>query len=280
MSFQGSQEQLFFDRGRSEWVKGRTPSPIFTDPNQIFWYSRGWYAAEQGTPLDWALVTEVAQTATQRDWYAEGYASGQLVAAGKPAPPARGPVGDPAYGRWINAGVSDGRRGYSARYVITSEPPAPPPPPPNNGGPVVVAPPVGPLPPPPSGYRGPPIFEVVAYVSGKLVPLDRVLSISKFLDSYRSNPFFGALWSALLRFEVLGDAPGEERLGYRLSGPNGPAARWLAWEASRGRTLDPRAYGLPAWFVTRSTGSAGARREIRFLSRSELTNLGIFPEDF
>lgn len=279
MGFVGSVEQVFFDRGRSEYVRGARPSPVFTDANQVFWFTRGWYAAEQNTPLDWSLVTDVAQTPAQRDWYAEGYATGQLVAAGKPAPPVHGPVGDPNYARWVNGAVDDGRRGYSARYVLTTEPPPAPPPPPKDGGPVVVAPPVGPLPPPPNGYFGAPIYEVVAYVGEKLVPLDRVLAVSKFLDSYRSNIFLGALWSALVRFELLGDAPGEERKGYRLSGPNGAAAKWLAWEASRGRRFDPRSYGLPAWFVTRVTG-AGSKREVRFMSRAELNNLGIYPEDF
>ena len=119
-----------------------------------------------------------------------------------------------------------------------------------------------------------------AYFAVKLVPLDQFLAVSRYTESLIKNPGLRALWAMAVRFEVLGDAPGEERKGYRLSGINGRVAKYLALLQQQPRPpfpLDPQYYGLPAWFVTKVKGQ-GNRGGIRFLSRRELLDLGIDPE--
>ena len=279
MGFIGTVEEVSYNEGVDDVVRVQTGvgGPLHnSDTRDRFWYALGEsHQSRRQALIPWALVVATALTQQQRDWYQEGFEIGQIAKAGKLPGPAKGPVGDPDYGRWINAGVSDGRLYDFQRYVITTEAPAPPPPRPPSS-PVVVVPPVGPVPP---SYRGAPIYEVAAYFAGKRVPLDQLLAVSNFTDRLLKNPVARLFWKSALRFDVLGDAPGEEREGYRLSGPRGPVARYLAVIQSQANPpfpVDPSYYGLPAFFVTRVKGG-GRRGGIRFLSRRELEDLGIDP---
>lgn len=274
MSFIGTREEVAYTQGALDALKVASGQSAehSTDNPYPFFYERGFSDQKQGFPLvPWNLVTATALTDQQRAWYLDGFARGVDLRSNKSPSPLPSNASKEQYD-WTSAGTWDGQEGkYSARYVITTEQRFA-----RNygGGPVIVVPPVdGPL-----EYRGAPVYEVAAYFAGRLVPLDSLLSASRYTDAVLKSPALRALWVAATRFEVLGDAPGESRQGYRLSGPKGPVAKYLALLARQPQppfSLDPRDFGLPAWFVTK-TGQG--RKGIRFLSRRELLDLGIDPD--
>lgn len=280
MSFIGTREQVAYSQGVEDAMRLAAGQPAMhgSDNPLPFFYQRGLSDQKQGFALvPWDLVTATALTAEQQRYYLEGFQRGNEIRKGQiPGPPPT-PATRDEY-EWRTAGTYDGQEGKSARYVITTEPRIAKDYGPKSGGPVIVVPP----PPntPPLVYSGPPIYEVAAYFAGKLVPLDQFLSVSQYTEKLLKNPGLRALWAMATRFEVLGDAPGEERKGYRLSGPNGRVAKYLALLQQQPRPpfpLDPQYYGLPAWFVTKVKGQ-GSRGGIRFLSRRELLDLGIDPD--
>lgn len=284
ISYIGTKPQVAYDQGVADeaLVASGQPALHATDNPDQFWYETGRSHKRGGFPLiPWPLVTRAALTVEERNWYLEGFARGVDIANGrKPAAPT-GPQGDASYNEFLTAGTYDGQeQKYTARYVITTEPRTAKDYGPKRGSDSVVVLPPPPNAPPPA-YRGAPVYEVAAYVLNKLVPLDRLLTVSRFAEETVKNPLYRALWLASIKFEVLGDAPGESREGYRLSGPTGPVARWLANLATQPTPpfpLDPNYYGLPAWYVTRTVG--GSRRgSVRFLSKRELLDLGIDPFD-
>lgn len=286
-SLVGSEAQTSLDRGYAEYVVGEKPRPVVDNTEQLFWYNVGWALRAAGAPpVDWSAVTKIASTTEERGWYDEGWANGARVRAGNPAAPVSGPTTNPAYGEWYTAAFADGKAGTPKRYLVAGQK-APIVDNRNNGGPPIVAPPVSPPPVrPPVGFPRPAprykryrVFEVCAFVLGKRVPLDALLTASKFIESDRRLQKYAAIWLALNNIRVLGDAPGEEQEGFQLSGPTGPAAQYLAWLEAQGHSYNLRDYNLPAWFATRTKG--GARRGgIRFLSRPELLSLGIDPDEY
>lgn len=279
--FVGTPEQIAYVQGVEDAVrekKGEAPLHAGDNP-QPFFYQRGLADQRGGFPLiPWDLVTDTALTAQEQSWYLEGYGRGIDIRNGRTPAPTTG-VGRDFY-EWVTAGTYDGQEGkYSGRYVITTEPRTAKEYKPENKDKVIVV-----LPPPnapPQVYQGPPIYEVAAYFWRKLVPLDQLLDVSKFTSAVLTNPLLRLLWTAAIRFEVLGDAPDEHRQGYRLSGPSGPVAKYLMLMQSQPNppfSLKPATYGLPAFFVTRVMGG-GRRGGIRFLSRRELEQLGINPAE-
>lgn len=278
MSFIGTREEVAYTQGALDALKVASGQPAehSTDNPYPFFYERGFSDQKQGFPLvPWNLVTATALTDQQRAWYLNGYARGVDIRNKKrpSAPPAN--ASKEQYD-WITAGTYDGQEGrYSARYVITTE--ARVAKDYDGSGPVIVVP--APSSDVPLEYKGAPIYEVAAYFAGRLVTLDAFLSVSKYTDAVLKSPALRALWVAATRFEVLGDAPGEDRQGYRLSGTRGPVAKYLVLLGRQSQppfSLNPRDYGLPAWFVTKTTGQG--RKGIRFLSRRELLDLGIDPD--
>lgn len=280
MALVGSVEQVFFDRGYSEWVSGEQPRPLVDNTEQLFWYKIGWAWHAAGLQsLNWDNVTKTALSTEERAWYDEGWLNGERVKAGYPANPVSGPTSNPAYGEWYAAAFADGKAGTPRRYLIAGQ--KAPVVDNSKAGPPVVAPPVPPPPiprPAPRFYRYR-VFEVCAFALGKRVPLDLFLTASKFVESDRRLEKYAAIWLALNTVRVLGDAPGEEKEGYQLSGPDGAAAQYLAWLELQGHTYDLRDFRLPAWFATRTQGG-GRRGGIRFLSRPELLSLGIDPDEY
>lgn len=282
MSFVGTLEEVAYQQGVEDadrLLAGQTVKYSSADSPFPFFYDLGYTHRKNGFRLiPWALVTATALTDQTQRWYLEGYGRGLEIAKGvKPAPPPTG-SGKEQY-EWITAGTYDGQTGdYGARYVITTEPRLAKDYGPKRGSDaVVVQPPKGEIAP----YNGPPIYEVAAYFLTRLVPLDRLLTVARYTDATVKNPLLRTLFDAALEFRVLGDVPGEQREGYGLSGRNGPTAKYLAWLAANGSPAGrPEDYGLSAWWVTRAAGGGARRGSIRFLSKSELLQLGINPEEF
>jgi len=140
------------------------------------------------------------------------------------------------YGRWYWLGMADGQKGVPPRLV-------------------------------PPGSPLPRVLYLELYFLNKLtgrgVPYDDVVRWS------RIGPFFAGFFD----WELLGLAPGQSRDGFRLSGPNGPIARYVADLAAKGDlNPDPRMYGLTAFVATRG------KRNIRFLSRKELEQIGVLAD--
>jgi len=279
--FVGKPEQIAYAQGVEDAIRqknGEAPLHAADTPNSFF-YQTGLSHQRGGFPLiPWDLVTAAVQTVDQQNWYLEGFARGVDIRNGKAPAAPTGPAGNRDYNEWLTAGTYDGQEGkYTSRYVITTEQRVAKDYGPKKGSDAIVVPP--PPAAPPLVYQGPPIYEVAAYLVGKLVPLDDLLQLSKFTDSILQNPKLRLLWSLAVRIDVLGDAPGEDNEGYRLSGPNGPVAKYLALIQSQRNPpfpVDPSYYRLPAFFVTR-VKRGGRRGGIRFLSRIELEHLGINP---
>lgn len=280
--FVGTREQVAYAQGVDDAAavaSGGSPTYSAAASPFPFYYSLGFSHRRGGFKLvPWELVTATALTEQAQRWYLDGYERGLVIAKGQKPSPAPMGGGKEQYD-WITAGTYDGQEGiYPSRYVITTEPRIAKDYGPKRGSDAIVV-----L--PPSGgqietYEGPPIYEVAAYFLHKLVPLDRLLLVAKFSDATLKNPLYRTLFDAALEFRVLGDVPGEGNEGYGLSGPSGPTAKYLAWLDANGSPAGkPSDYGLRAWWVTR-TRTGGRRGGIRFLSKSELLQLGINPEEF
>lgn len=277
MSFVGTVEQVYFDRGYSEHAAGEQPRPAVDNPDQLFWYRAGWNNKAAGAAkINWDSVTKTALSADERKWYEEGHATGVRVRSGLPAAPVSGPVGNPAYGEWLNAGIADGRNGLPPRYIIAGQ--KAPVIDNSNAGPPIVAPPA-PIPRPAPRYQRYRVLEVCAFAFGRRVPLDLLLTASKFIEQDRRLQKYAAIWLAFNSVRVFGAAPGDELEGYRLSGPDGAAAKLLSWLEAQGHVYRLADYNLPAWFAAR-VSQGGKRGGIRFLSRPELMNLGIDPDEY
>lgn len=281
--FVGTREQVAYQQGVDDAAAvlgGGQPTYSAAASPFPFFYTLGFGHRRGGFKLiPWDLVTATALTDQQQNYYLEGYGRGLDIAKGiKPAPAS--PGGGKERYDWLSAGTADASEGYPARYVLTTEPRGPV----KDYGPkrgsdaIIVQPPPDSAPIP---YQGPPIYEVAATFLTKLVPLDRLLTVAKFSDLTIRNPLYRQLFDAALEFQILGDAPGESKQGYGLSGRDGPVAKYLAWLDANGSPAGkPQDYGLSAWWVTRTAGRRGGRGGIRFLSKSELLQLGINPEEF
>lgn len=210
---------------------------------------------------------------------------------------------------WYAVGMLEARSGYpfrvpSTRTAVTPPPPAvtsgtggtgtyvtpptpgsvtggppvivrPAPPYQSKGGGVILNPPTTPpFTPPVVVYQASPRFrylEVCGFLFSKRVPYDAAVKVDR-------TEIDGGLVVQLLKswsvsFRLLGDAPGEQREGYHLSGPNGPIARRVAALVNAGVVIpDPRAYGLSDWVAAKT------REGVKFLSSAEIDQLGLYSD--
>lgn len=113
-------------------------------------------------------------------------------------------------------------------------------------------------------------LELACYRFGKLAPYDSVVNLQRALD----GSILSVASDFLIRFELLGDDPGEQREGYRISGPLGPFARLVRRAIARGDlNPNPRAYQLSDWVGTRMSSG-----QIKFIGHQELSRLGLYTE--
>lgn len=148
---------------------------------------------------------------------------------------------DGRYGRWYQLGMEDAQQGRPARFTRTGSPPP--------------------------GVRPGNVLYLELYfmstITRRGVPYDEVVRWT------RIGPFFAQFFD----WELLGLAPGQSRDGFRLSGPNGPIARYVADLAAKGEiSPNPRTYGLTAFVATRG------KRNVRFVSRRELEQIGVLAD--
>ena len=207
---------------------------------------------------------------------------------------------------WYAVGLSDALKGYPYRGPSARTPQAPPvptggtgttapyvtPPKPGSvtGGPPVILRPAPPYIPkgqpgavvpapntPPQSW--PPLFEqtlsraryieICAFIFGRRVFYDTAVRLNRAA----SGGLLEIVASVGISFEILGDAPGEQNRGYRLSGPGGPIARRVAALVAAGQAEpNPRRYGLNDWVAAKT------RDGLRFLTPAELEGLGLFTD--
>ncbi len=172
---------------------------------------------------------------------------------------------------WYRVGIWDRSQGRPERRVIVDLPPPPfneqkqgPPP-------VFNQQPGQPEPGPPLASPFP-YVELLATEFGVKVPYDLAAVVGNLAQS--TQGLIPILLGAGAQFRFLGDAPGDQREGYRLSGPSGPIARKVARDiALRRYKPDPTAYLLPAWVGTHMRNGS-----IKLLGRGELQSLGLYDQ--
>lgn len=158
---------------------------------------------------------------------------------------------------WLRQGAGDARSGRGLQAYTANQPPA--------GFPVVIADATTTAPGDATRY-----LEVVAKEFGKNLPYDLAVNIQGLQAG-----LIGEIAKTFLSFDILGDAPGDNRLGYKLSGPNGPIAKWVDYLTRKGDISgDPADYGLPAWIGTYASGQ-GSTKGVRLLGRDELAQIGV-----
>jgi hypothetical protein len=172
---------------------------------------------------------------------------------------------------WYRVGLWDRSQGRPLRRVFADLPPPPfneqnqgPPPEFNQQ--------------PGQSQPGPPLaspfpyIELLATEFGVKVPYDVAAVVGQLAQS--APGLIPILLGVGAQFRFLGDAPGDQREGYRLSGPNGPLARKVARDVAQGRYKpDPTAYLMPAWVGTRLRDG-----RIKLLGRGELQSLGLYDQ--
>ena len=128
--------------------------------------------------------------------------------------------------------------------------------PPNMRGPIRVAPPVYQPTPQETAVRGP-FLEAYAYIDLPFVGRGLAFDTAVKLDTLESKGTLVPLVQEVVKFALLGREPGDERRGFKLSGPTGPTAAAVRQWVMQGNPPDPRALGLPFWVAART--SKGAR---------------------
>lgn len=119
-------------------------------------------------------------------------------------------------------------------------------------------------------------LELACYRNRKLIPYDQAVQIQRNPLSAQLAGLAGAIVQLLrfdeVTFDLLGDDPGEQREGYRISGPTGPLARMIQREIAAGViNPNPRAYGLTDW-----VGAHLSSGRIKIISSQELDRLGLY----
>ena len=121
-------------------------------------------------------------------------------------------------------------------------------------------------------YSGARYLELGCYNRGRLIPYDEAVSLQR----NEQGGLVGVLVRLFVdvRFELLGDDPGEQREGYRLSGPNGPLARLIRQDIAAGvLNPNPRAYGLSDWVGARMRSG-----RIKLIGHNELLRLNLYSD--
>lgn len=110
-------------------------------------------------------------------------------------------------------------------------------------------------------------YELSSKVFGKLVPYDVAVS----LERLPSGGLLDVIKAVGVDFQILGDDPGEQREGYRLSGPNGRIAAQVRRDIAAG-DVDPfpQHYGLSGWVMARLKNG-----RLKYIGRAELERLGL-----
>lgn len=246
------------------FAAGRAGLPAGSD--RTWWYREGWIEAQAGRaalPLAPGLPYAGPALAKLSFDDVDQYSQGENAGARSRLYPNDTPIrlDDKTY--WFREGVADGVQGLHRFLQVDRAPwfdypggsaPNPPPPP---------TPPVDPG---DAAYGGPLYLELAASILGRTIPYDVAVQI----DSLEGpSPIF-RVPAYLLSWHLFGDAPGDPRRGFRLSGPRGPIARYVRRLIAAGRIGPyPSVYGLPAWVGTRTQGS------IRLIGRVELARLGL-----
>lgn len=138
--------------------------------------------------------------------------------------------------------------------------------PPNRRGPIRVAPPVYQPAPQETAVRGP-FLEAYAYIDLPFVGRGLAFDTAVKLDTLESKGTLVPLVQEVVKFALLGREPGDERRGFKLSGPTGPTAAAVRQWVMQGNPADPRALGLPFWVAART------RRGARLLSARAIKNI-------
>ena len=115
-------------------------------------------------------------------------------------------------------------------------------------------------------------LELACYNRGRLIPYDEAVSLQR----NEQGGLVGVLVRLFVdvRFELLGDDPGEQREGYRLSGPSGPLARMIRQDIAAGvLNPNPRAYQLSDW-----VGARMRNGRIKLIGHSELLRLNLYSD--
>ena len=173
---------------------------------------------------------------------------------------------------WYRVGRWEATNGIRIRLIPVG---LPGPLPGSGAGPGGMSPPGGGNPPrAPQRVRSEVLYlELYCTIAGRRSYYDQVVDIDGWISG---NPLISAVASFLrvVRFQFLGDAPGEDRQGYRLSGEDGPIAQEVARLVAAGMTPpNPAFWGLPAW-----VGTATSRGRFRLLGREEIAALDLLPQ--
>ena len=122
-------------------------------------------------------------------------------------------------------------------------------------------------------------LELCVFIAGRPVLLDTVYNLDRLGQQGGLLGLLDVLAGALTSYQILGDVPGNSRLGFRLSGPRGPIARFVNGLRAEDVIGTPQEYGLSAWVGTRTRRGilGGNQGGIRLLSSRELRALGFNP---
>lgn len=124
--------------------------------------------------------------------------------------------------------------------------------PPDRRGPIRVAPPVYQPPTGPELVARGPFLEAYAYIDVPFLKKGISFDTAVKLDTLESSGTVVMLLQEAVKFTLLGLDPGDDRRGFKLSGPTGPIAAAVRQFVSLGNPNDPRAYGLPYWVGART----------------------------
>lgn len=227
------------------------------DPRKpgTFWYDEGYEEAKRGLPQASLNVGAAAPGGVKYATITSSeYAEYQTAYAAKSA--------GPNAGYWGRQGALEAQVGVPQQPLVVGQPPPP------------FAAPLTPSPTPTTPasprliYTAFPCYEIAAKLGGKYVPYDTGVKLGRMAQG---TGIIAMLLSYGVEFELLGPNPGDQRRGYRLSGPSGPIARRVVREIANGTfSPNPNTYRLPAWVAAywRQGG-------LRMLGAAELADIGM-----
>lgn len=229
------------------------------DPRKpgTFWYDEGYEEQKRGLPKANLVVGSVAPegpkyaniTASELAEYRTAYAA---------------KTAGPGAGYWGRQGALEAQVGVPQLPLTVGQPPPPFPKP--------WIPTPGPQPgqPPLTSW---PCVELLCTEFGFKVPYDVAAVVGQLAQNATSG-LLPVLLGAGAQFRFLGDAPGDQTEGYRLSGPSGPIARKVARDVTAGKYGPiPLRYQLTAWVGTHMRDGS-----IKLLGRGELQSLGLYDQ--
>lgn len=221
-----------------------------------WWYNEGFEEASRSLPAANLVAGAVAPGGPKyAPISATDYSEYQTAYAAK--------IASPVAGYWGRQAALEAQVGVPQQPLTVGQPPPAFPGPwaPRPGPPIVASP-----------LLSSPCVELLATEFGVKVPYDVAAVVGRLAQS--SPGLIPVILGAGAQFRFLGDAPGDQTQGYRLSGPNGPIARKVARDVAAGRYSPfPAKYLLPAWVGTHMRDGS-----IKMLGRGELQSLGLYDQ--